>query len=131
ALFASAPMAIVLSMTYTEALFCALAVWALVGVLEEWWLLAGVCCALAGLVRPTASALVAAVGLAAIITLVRRRGRGWQTWVGLLLAPAGLLGYLAWVAQRTGRLSGWFDLQRTGWDSQFDGGIATVKFSLD
>ena len=31
ALFAAAPMGVVLSMAYTEALFCALAVWALVG----------------------------------------------------------------------------------------------------
>ena len=40
-LFAASPMAVVLSMTYTEALFCALAVWALVGVLREQWMLAG------------------------------------------------------------------------------------------
>ena len=31
ALFAAAPMGVVLSMAYTEALFCALAAWALVG----------------------------------------------------------------------------------------------------
>jgi hypothetical protein len=28
-------------------------------------------------------------------------------------------------------LTGWFVLQRQGWDSTFDGGVATVKFGLD
>ena len=76
ALFAAAPMGVVLSMAYTEALFCALAVWALVGVLRGQWLLAGLCSAAAGLVRPTGSALALAVGLAALVAVVaaaRRR----------------------------------------------------------
>ncbi|HWO66510.1 MAG TPA: hypothetical protein VNO31_41395, partial [Umezawaea sp.] len=40
ALFAASPMAVVLSMTYSEATFCALAAWALVGVVERKWVLA-------------------------------------------------------------------------------------------
>nr|MBA3906232.1 hypothetical protein [Pseudonocardiales bacterium] len=40
-LFAAAPMGVVLSMTYTEAVFCAFAAWSLVGVLRRQWLLAG------------------------------------------------------------------------------------------
>jgi hypothetical protein len=44
ALFASAPMAIALSMTYTEALFCAIAAWALVYLLLERWIAAAACC---------------------------------------------------------------------------------------
>jgi len=53
ALFAASPMAVVLSMTYSEALFCAFAVWSLAFLLDRRWLWAGVCCALSGLVRPT------------------------------------------------------------------------------
>jgi len=130
ALFAASPMAVVLSMAYSEALFCALAAWALVGVLERRWLLAGLCCAAAGLVRPTAGALVAAVGLAALVAVVRRRD-GWRPWVAGLLAPVGLLGYLGWVALRTGRWDGWFALQQRGWASKFDWGAATWRFTLD
>ncbi|GGM77621.1 membrane protein [Longimycelium tulufanense] len=128
--FAASPMAVVLSMAYSEALFCALAVWALVGVLERRWLLAGVCCAAAGLVRPTAGALVVAVGLAALVAVIRRRD-GWRPWVAGVLAPLGILGYLGWVALRTGHLFGWFVLQQRGWDSRFDGGAATWRFGLD
>jgi hypothetical protein len=128
-LFAASPMAISLSMTYSEALFCALAVWSLVGVLERNWLLAGLAAAGTGLVRPTAAALVATVMLAAVIAIVRRRD-GFRPWLGLVLAPAGLLGYLGYVAHRTGHLTGWFQLQEQGWNSRFDGGVASVRFAI-
>ena len=126
-LFAAAPMGVVLSMTYSEALFCALAVWALVGVLERHWVLTGGCTALAGLVRPTAAALVLAVVAAAVVALWRRRdGRG--PWTAVVLAPLGLLGYLGWVGWQTGSLFGWFTLQSTGWNSGFDGGVASWHY---
>ncbi|HEX4724433.1 MAG TPA: hypothetical protein VH333_18080 [Pseudonocardiaceae bacterium] len=130
ALFAASPMGIVLSMAYSEAMFCALAAWALVGVLERRWWLAGAATLFAGLVRPTAMALVVTVCAAAIVALVRHRD-GWRPWLGLATAPLGLLGYLIFVAVRTGDPTGWFDLQQQGWDSKFDGGVATVRFGLD
>lgn len=70
ALFAAAPMGIVLSMTYTEALFCAFVAWGLAHLLERHWIGAGLCAAGAGLVRPAALALVAAVALAALVPIV-------------------------------------------------------------
>ncbi len=130
ALFAASPMSVVLAMAYSEAMFCALAAWALVGVMEKRWLLAGVCCALAGLVRSTGAALILAVGLAALL-LVIRNPRSWRAWLGGALAPAGLIGYLAWVGVRTGEWNGWFALQERGWGTGFDGGAATLRFSLD
>jgi len=127
ALVAATPMSVVLSMAYTEALFCALAAWALVGVLRERWLLAGLCAAGAGLVRPTASAVVGAVGLAALAAVLARRG-GLRPWLGGALATTGLLGYLGWVAARTGAPDGWFRIQRTGWGWYLDGGAATLRY---
>lgn len=129
ALFAASPLGVVLSMAYSEALFCALAAWALAGVVERRWLLAGVCCAAAGLVRPTAVALIVAVGPAALVAAHRDRGR--RPWAALVLAPAGLLGYLGFVASHTGRADGWFALQRQGWESGFDGGVSTLRFTVD
>jgi len=127
ALFGATPMSVVLSMAYTEALFCALAAWALVGVLRERWLLAGLCAAGAGLVRPTASAVVGAVGLAALAAVLARRG-GLRPWLGGALATTGLLGYLGWVAARTGAPDGWFRIQRTGWGWYLDDGAATLRY---
>lgn len=129
ALFAATPMAVVLSMTYSEATFCALAAWSLVGVVERKWLLAGLCCLAAGLVRPTAAALILAVVLAAVVAIIGKRD-GWRPWAGALLAPAGLVGYLVYVAVRTGQADGWFAVQQRGWDSRFDGGAATWHFAL-
>jgi hypothetical protein len=130
ALFAASPMGVVLSMTYTEALFCALAAWALVGVLRRRWLLAGLCTAAAGLVRPTASSLVAAVVLAALAAVIARRD-GWRPWAGGVLATTGLLGYLGWVAAQTGEPDGWFRIQRTGWGWHLDGGGATARWAAN
>jgi hypothetical protein len=129
-LFAAAPMGVVLSMTYTEAVFCALAAWSLVGVLQRQWLLAGLTAAGAGLVRPTAAALVMAVGVAALAAVLARRD-GWRPWVGGALAASGLLGYLGFVALVTGRLDGWSAIQRTGWGWYLDGGAATLRFTRD
>lgn len=126
ALFAAAPTGVVLSMGYTEALFCAFAVWALVGVLRERWLLAGLCAGLAGLVRPTGSALALAVGLAAVVAAAR--GRSVRPLAAAVLAPLGLLGYLAFVGIRTGSPTGWFTVQATGWGSRVDGGASMARF---
>jgi hypothetical protein len=129
-LLAAAPMGVVLSMTYTEALFCALTAWSLVGVLQRQWVLAGLFALAAGLVRPTAAALIAAVGMAALVAGIQRRD-GWRPWLGLVLAPCGVLGYLGYVAFETGKLDGWNQIQRAGWASYLDGGVSTAEFARD
>ncbi|MGE3287283.1 MAG: hypothetical protein AB7J32_14425 [Pseudonocardia sp.] len=128
-LFAAVPMGVTLSMAYSEALFCALAIWALVAVLEERWLTAGLFTALAGTVRPTVTGLIVAVGLAAVVAAVRR-GAGVRAWLAVLLAPTGLLAYLAYVAWRTGEPAGWFRIQQQGWETSLDGGAAVVAYVL-
>ncbi|MFE9957674.1 hypothetical protein [Micromonospora sp. NPDC005299] len=126
ALWAAVPHGVVESMGYSESLFTALAAWTLYALLRRRWLTAGVVCLFAGLTRPTASSLIPVVGLAALLAIVRRRD-GWRPWVALLLAPAGWLAYLAWVATRTGRPDGWFHIQSAGWGTTFDFGVYTVE----
>jgi hypothetical protein len=46
----------------------------------------------------------------------------------VVLAPLGLLGYLAVVGWHTGTPTGWFTIQRTGWGSRFDGGASLATF---
>ncbi|RRO15100.1 hypothetical protein EIL87_17635 [Saccharopolyspora rhizosphaerae] len=129
-LFAAAPMSVVLSMAYSEALFCALSIWALIGVVERNWPLAGLCCTAAGLIRPTAAALIGVVGLAAVIAIVQRRD-SWRPWLAVLLAPLGMLVYIGWVGVQTGKPGGYFELQARGWSSAFDGGATTAQFVLE
>ncbi|GAB1689692.1 glycosyltransferase family 39 protein [Krasilnikovia sp. M28-CT-15] len=121
ALWAVLPHGVVESMGYSEPLFTTLAAGALLAVLRRNWLTAGVLCVLAGLTRPTAAALVLAVGLAALVQVCREPAR-WRAWCAMLLAPVGLLGYLAWVGVRLGRADGYFYVQNVAWNMKFDGG---------
>lgn len=123
ALFASTPMAVTLSMFYSEALFSACAAWALVGVMERRWWLAALCCVGAGLVRPSAGVLIAIVVLAVLL-----HGRTSRGMFAAIVCPLGLGGFLLFVADRTGSLFGWFELQLAGWGTGFDGGRVTGEF---
>jgi Gpi18-like mannosyltransferase len=133
ALWALAPGSMVLSMVYAEALFCALAVWALVALLDRRWLTAAVLTLLAGTVRSTAVALIAALAIAALVTLfraVRERqpvASWWRPLAALALAPLGLIGYLAYVAVATHRLDGWFWVENQRWHMSFDWGVSTLR----
>ncbi|MGW4488043.1 hypothetical protein ACWEOE_29870 [Amycolatopsis sp. NPDC004368] len=126
ALWAGAPLSITLSMVYTEALFTALAAWALVGLVEQRWALAALCCVGAGLTRPTAVVLVAVVVFAGVVAFARQPRPGPA--LAALAAPVGLVGYWLWVAQQTGSLFGWFDLEWNGWRTRFDFGQETFGF---
>jgi hypothetical protein len=125
ALWVVVPHAMVQSMAYSETLFAALAAWSIYAVLKRNWLTAGVLGLVAGLSRPTANAVIAMVGLAAVVALVRRRD-GWRPWLAIVLAPLGYLGFLAFVGLRLGRFDGYVHVQRDAWGTSFDGGRYTA-----
>jgi hypothetical protein len=132
AIWAVAPSSTVLSMMYAEALFCALAFWAMAALVSRRWLTAGLLTLLAGTVRSTAVALIAAVGIAALIAVVQavRAGqplaRWWRPVAAAVLAPLGMLGYLAYVAAATHRLDGWFWVEKHNFHMVFDWGRSTL-----
>ena len=113
------------SMGYAETLFTALAAWSLYFVLRRQWLPAGLLCLLAGLTRPTSAALIAVVGISALVAVVRRPA-DWRAWTAGLLAPLGLLGYVAWVGDRLGRWDGYFYVQNKAWGLNYDHGGFTL-----
>ncbi|WP_405857147.1 hypothetical protein OG361_25620 [Streptomyces sp. NBC_00090] len=121
------PTAFVQSMAYTETLFTALAAWSLYAVLRGRWILAGALCAAAGLTRPTAAALIAALGITALVTLVRERRLPLRTVAGVLLAPLGWLAYVAYVGVREKSPTAYFDVQ-AAWGNSIDGGVALARF---
>lgn len=126
ALWAVVPHAVVEVTAYTEALFTAFAVWALYALLTARWLTAGVLTLFAGLTRPSASALVVAVGLYAGMAVLRRWD-GWRPWACGVIAPIGFVGYIAWVGLRMGRPDGYFWVQEHRWGARFDGGVYTAE----
>ncbi|MFE4688779.1 hypothetical protein ACFRH6_01845 [Streptomyces sp. NPDC056749] len=136
ALWGAYPTAFVQSMAYTETLFTALAAWSLYAVLRDRWIAAGALCVLAGLTRPSAAALIAALALTAAAVLVRqwrgggRRGllrRNARMLLGVCLAPLGWLAYVVFVALREGGPFAYFDVQAQ-WGNSIDGGRALAAF---
>ena len=135
ALWAVAPGSLVWTMLYSEALFCALAVWCLVALVERRWLTAAALSILAGTVRSTAIALIAAVAVAALIPVIRDvragepAGKQYRAWwrpvVAALTAPLGLLGYWAYSAWATHHLAGFAWVEKNAHNS-FDWGKGII-----
>jgi hypothetical protein len=111
---------------YSESLYVALAAWACHAVMSDRWLTAGVLTFAAGLNRPTAVALIAALTVAALLALHRRQEDLARPWTAVLIAPLGLIGYLLWVGNRMGDLGGYFELQTGAWAHTFDYGAHTL-----
>jgi len=118
ALWAAAPASFVLSMVYSEALFCALAIWSLIALVERRWLTAAGLTILAGTVHSSGIALIVAVLVGALPVLLRAArerqpmAAWWRPAAAVLLAPLGLLGFFGYVALATHRLDGWFLLEK-------------------
>ncbi|MEV8326440.1 glycosyltransferase family 39 protein [Kitasatospora sp. NPDC056731] len=116
---------------YSDSLFVALSAWACYCVMTRHWLTAGVLALVAGLNRPTAAALIAAVSIAALVALVRRTDGVARPLTAMLITPWGLIGYVVWVGYRMGDWGGYFKLQRGAWNRYFDGGASTVRTIMD
>ena len=120
------PTSAVLDMAYSEALFVAAAAAALLALQRHRLVAAGLACSVAGLTRPTAAGLVLGI-LIAVALDVRRTSLAARHVVAAVLAPAGLAISLGHVAVATGRIDGWFWLERTVWHSGFDGGRSWLR----
>ncbi|MDI3315900.1 MAG: hypothetical protein QJR12_16970 [Mycobacterium sp.] len=130
-LVSSAPMSVVYSMAYPEALLVALSAWALVAVLERrWWLAAG-CTAAAGATSPMAAPLILTVMVAAFWHLYRRTDRQLGAAVAPIVAPLGMLGYLLWVHETSTVPGGYFEITRRGWGNSIDFGATTLRWVVD
>ncbi|MFJ3669102.1 glycosyltransferase family 39 protein [Streptomyces sp. NPDC090106] len=111
---------------YSDSLYVALAAWTCHAVMTRRWLTAGLLACCAGLNRPTAGALIAAVAVAALVELRRRRDGVPRPLAAIAVAPLGLLGYLGWVGYRTGDPGGYFTLQSGAWAHEWDFGRQTL-----
>ncbi|MFI9269853.1 hypothetical protein ACIGXM_03920 [Kitasatospora sp. NPDC052896] len=131
ALTAAQPMAVVLGMGGSEAVFLACAAGALLAAYRGCWAAAGVCGVLAGLTRCAGLAVGAALVLAAVLALRGERRWRWRPVAAALAGCAATPGYLLWVGRRTGSPDGWFRIQRSGWGAALDWGAQTWDFVGD
>ena len=126
-LVSAAPMSITFSMPYTEALFGALAFWAIVALMDRRWGWAAGLILLLGFTRLTAVALIGVFGL--VVLLRERHDR--RAWLCLALTPWSLVGYVAWASWHSREVGGYFGVQAMGWHSGFDFGVATVRWAWE
>jgi hypothetical protein len=84
----------VLSLAYTEGLFLTAAAACLFALSRRYWITAALCACVAGLTRNTGIAVIAAV---LVTTLPAAwRGRAWRPAVAALIAPLGLVVFMAY-----------------------------------
>jgi Gpi18-like mannosyltransferase len=114
ALWAVAPAAMVLSMVYSEALLCALVVWAMVAVVDRRWITAGILTMLAGTVHSSAVAMMAALAIAALAAIIESARTGRLTvgaWLrpvaAVVISPLGLIGFWLFVSVGLHFPGGW------------------------
>lgn len=118
----ASPQAMVLLMGYPEGWLTAAVAFAILFLLTDRPVAAGLACLVAGLLQPTSLPIVTIVALWCVTRAIQsvRSGR-WAAasrryLAGAVLAPAGLVGVIVWIAVRTGRLLGYLDVQAQ-WDS--------------
>ena len=93
-LYVFCPTAYVLSLAYTEGLFLTAAAACLFALSRRYWITAALCACLAGLTRSAGSAVIVAV---LVTTLPAAwRGRAWRPAVAALIAPLGLVAFMAY-----------------------------------
>jgi hypothetical protein len=126
-LFVTAPMSVVLSMGYSEAVFSAFVIGMFYAVRRNSFLVAGALGLGAALTRPTGLAAAVALALAALLAL-RAGTAGWRAVAGAVVALLGVPAYLLWVAGRVGDLNAWFTIQTAGWGTTFDWGVSSWDF---
>ncbi len=110
------PGAFVLSMVYSEGLLIALVACTLLALGRRRWLVAGIAAALATATDPVAAAVIVACIVACVAAV--RRDHDWRSLWAPLLAPAGILGFFAFLWVHVGTPLAWFHAQRGG----FQGG---------
>ncbi|GIM95169.1 mannosyltransferase family protein [Paractinoplanes toevensis] len=128
AICCSAPVSVVLSMAYSEALFLALVAGMFTAAHRQVWWAAGLLGLAAALTRPTGAAAALGLAVAAIMAVHRNPWRAWRPLLAAGVALAGVPLFLAWVGLRVGDWSAWFRIQTAGWGTSFDYGKSTWDF---
>ncbi|XVV11582.1 mannosyltransferase family protein [Actinoplanes sp. CA-131856] len=128
AICCSAPVSIVFSMAYSEAVFLALVAGMLVAAHRKVWWAAGLLGVLTALSRPTGAAAAVALAVAALLAVRADRKQAWKPLLAAAVALAGVPLFLAWVGWRVGDPAAWFRIQAAGWGTAFDYGASTVTF---
>lgn len=107
------PGAFILAMMYSEPLTIAAAAFCLLALRRRQWVLAGLAAAVADATRVIGVALIVACAWEAFWAI--RRDRNWRSLSALVISPAGIVGWFAYLWASTGARLAWFDTEKNGW----------------
>jgi hypothetical protein len=113
-LFCFFPGAFVFSLIYSEPLLLAAACACILALRKRYWVLAGLLAAVATATRPNGVALVACCGWEAFMAI--RARREWRSLVSVVIAPAGVVAWFAYLWASTGSMTAWYQTERGGWN---------------
>lgn len=115
------PGSVVFSMVYSEGLLIPLAAGCLLALHHKRWVLAGVLAGIATAVGPNGLVLIAVCAVAVIRVAKHHGARSTETrqsLPALVIAPAGFVGFCAFLWAHTGTPLAFFWAQRNGWGEQ-------------
>ena len=125
ALILLSPAAFVLSMVYSEGAIILFVASSLLALRHRYWIVAGLCAAVATAADPVASAAIVPCVVAAFVAV--RSRREWRALWAPLLAPLGIGLFFLYLWAHTGSPFSWFNAQRAGWQGgTFGAGIPTA-----
>lgn len=110
-LFVFFPGTNVFSAAYSEPLALCLAAGALLALHQRRWVTAGLLASLAGATRPPIALAVFAAIAWVVVAALRRRE--WRSLLAVVLAPIGLLAFVAYGWRRTGQPLAWHEAEKT------------------
>jgi hypothetical protein len=113
-LFCFFPGAFIFSLIYSEPLLLAAACASILALRRHHWVLAGLLGAVATATRPNGVAVVACCAWEAFIAI--RARREWKSLLSVVIAPAGAVGWFAYLWASTGSIGAWYQTERGGWD---------------
>jgi hypothetical protein len=119
------PGSFVLGWAYSEAIMLVCVTAALLALLDERWLSAGLWSLLATTARPNALAVALACAVVALAAV--RRTRSLRPLIAPLLAPLGYVGFMAFLRLHTGEPWAWFRVQREAWDEGTSFGLTVIQ----
>ncbi len=107
------PGAFILVLMYSEPLTIATAAFCLLALRRQQWVVAGIMAALCATTRIIGVAVIAACVWEAAVAI--RRDRRWRSTVAVVMAPAGILAWFAYLWASTGDRLAWLHTEENGW----------------
>jgi len=114
-LFAVFPGTFVFSLLYSEGIVITCVAFGLLALLRRRWVVAGLLGALATGASPIGMAFVVSCAWCAGVAVVRHRD--WRALAAPVLAPVGLVAWMAFLWRHTGVVNAWRLAERGGWQS--------------